>query len=510
MSWTIHHVDPRLLVPNETNLRHDEGDVEDLRASVRAVGILQPLVVIADQCADGQSQTYTIEIGHRRRKAALAEDLATVPCLIAPDSDAAVRIVRMLGENSARVDLTESEHADAYAQLLLLDWTPEQITAVTGRPVEQVKAAVSLTKLPARARQAADRGVLTLEDAAQLEEFADDDKTIERLLRRGGHGWGLKHAIADEKAKRERRDTVAQMKAQLVLDRVKVVPTPQGWGYGTHTMTAARDLVDADGVRLDPEQVKTKPGFAAIIVNSSTAPKVEIVCTDPADWGYRRARDVEAAQADPEKAEREAAQAAQREALTVAAGVREQFVREAFGSARGAKKVLVEAVRLAVLAPRLLTVGGNENDLVAALAGAALHPAAETAGADRLNRMLVARWVGACETNLRRYEDQYTYSANEAQGLAYLNVLTGVGYQLSDAEAQLHAELSQHPDDQDDDGEAAEAVEVVPGDEDGAELGEDGEELTEEADTAADADAVGVPDDLSSLDDIDTPAVITA
>ncbi|GAA2522746.1 ParB/RepB/Spo0J family partition protein [Pilimelia columellifera] len=510
MTMTVEQIDPRLLVPNEGNLRRDEGDVEDLRASIRAVGILQPLVVTRREPVDGEAQTYTVEIGHRRRKAALAEELDTVPCLVAEDAGAALRIIRMLGENGARVGLTESENADAYAQLLLLDWTPEQITAATGRPVEQVKAAVSLAKLPAKARAAADRGALTLEDAAQLEEFADDEKTIGRLLKRGSHGWGLKHVIAEEKAKRERKETVARLKAQLVLDRVKLVSTPQGWGYGTHTMVAAKDLVDADGVRLNPEQVKTKPGFAAIIRDPSTAPRVEIVCTDPAAWAYRTARDVEAEQADPGRAEREAKAAALREALTVAAPVREQFVRESFGSARGAKKVLAEAVRLAVLAPRLLDVGGNESDLVCALAGTALHPAAQTASADRLNRMLVARWVGANETNLRRYEGTYTYAANETQALSYLDALTGVGYQLSDAETELYATLSQPGEDdeeQDDGGD----VNISSADEltDDSHIDADGDGDGETCGVDAEIDPVevAVPDDLSSLDVVGAPVV---
>lgn len=65
-------VDPRRLVPNDRNPRVDPSEVEDLKASIEAVGILQPLVVTA---APSDPTRYQILIGHRRHAAALALNL---------------------------------------------------------------------------------------------------------------------------------------------------------------------------------------------------------------------------------------------------------------------------------------------------------------------------------------------------------------------------------------------------------------------------------------------------
>lgn len=51
------------------------------------------------------------------------------------------------------------------------------------------------------------------------------------MLERGRDGgWGLRHAIAEERAKRERRDAVERLRAELTLAGVRIVPRPRDWG----------------------------------------------------------------------------------------------------------------------------------------------------------------------------------------------------------------------------------------------------------------------------------------
>src|SRR5690242_20556225 len=246
-------LDPNQLEPHQRNLRTDVGPVDDLKASIEAVGILQPLVVTAAD-EDGR---YRIVIGHRRHTAALDLGLATVPCIVATDEGEAHTIVTMLAENVHRVGLTVSEEAEAYHQLDLLGWEADAIAKVTAKPAERIRQALVLHGLPGAAKQAADDGALTLDHVAVLSEFTDDPKALARILDRGATTpWGFRHILEDERGKRDRRTKAERLRAELVLAEVKIVPRPKDWGYGGHREAEAATLVDADGVALDPEVVK--------------------------------------------------------------------------------------------------------------------------------------------------------------------------------------------------------------------------------------------------------------
>jgi ParB family transcriptional regulator, chromosome partitioning protein len=103
------------LVPHERNLRSGVGDISDLQASITAVGILQPLLVVPlpddhpcratlEPTVDGY--WFQIIIGHRRHAAARELGLGTVPCLLAADEGEADRVVKMLAENVHRQGLS--------------------------------------------------------------------------------------------------------------------------------------------------------------------------------------------------------------------------------------------------------------------------------------------------------------------------------------------------------------------------------------------------------------------
>ena len=68
-------LDPRQLEDNPHNPRTDLGHLTELTDSIRAVGVLEPLIVTPTD--DGG---HMLLFGHRRRAAAIAAGLATVPC----------------------------------------------------------------------------------------------------------------------------------------------------------------------------------------------------------------------------------------------------------------------------------------------------------------------------------------------------------------------------------------------------------------------------------------------
>src|SRR5437016_14257178 len=100
------------VVPNARQPRRpfDDEGISDLAASIRQVGILQPVVV--RPAGDG---TYQLVVGERRWRAARRAGLAMVPALVI-ETDEQGALERALVENVHRQDLNAVEEAAAYQQ----------------------------------------------------------------------------------------------------------------------------------------------------------------------------------------------------------------------------------------------------------------------------------------------------------------------------------------------------------------------------------------------------------
>jgi ParB family chromosome partitioning protein len=97
--------------PRQPRMHFDPQELEELTASVREHGILQPLIVSAE--ADG---SYTLIAGERRLEAARRAGLRTVPVLVRQIGERG-RLELALIENLQRADLNPLEEAEAYRQL---------------------------------------------------------------------------------------------------------------------------------------------------------------------------------------------------------------------------------------------------------------------------------------------------------------------------------------------------------------------------------------------------------
>ncbi|MBL6275341.1 ParB/RepB/Spo0J family partition protein [Micromonospora fiedleri] len=438
-------IDPRDLLANPRNVRTQHGDLTELRASIAASGVLQALLVVPDNGG------HLIVAGHRRAKAA-AEVLEagewpdgvppTVPCLVRPDLAGvpASQVVSMLIENDQRADLTPTERAVAYAQLELFGLDPSQIAQRTGRSYKHVHDSLRLVKLGEKATAAADAGRLSLDDVAELAEFEDDPKTLEKILKDVDTSWGIKHKVGEERRKRTVKEAVAALRAELEAAGVTIVKKPKdGWPYNCQ-MARLDQLTTADGESIDPETVKTLDGYGALIEERWESAEAVIVCLDPEAHGYQRTghsywkspAEIAAKEAEA-KAKEE-----RRERLKEAATVRRKFLVEKYGSAKGAKTLLVDAMRLAVVEPRFL-VHQIDEELIRELAGGELADGL-TAGQDRLNRLLVARMIGAQEYNAGEAA-LGRWTQRKDLIVPWLTRLEADGYELSDAEAEWRTAL---------------------------------------------------------------------
>jgi ParB/RepB/Spo0J family partition protein len=162
-------VETRLLRPSPLNPRRHVGPVDDLAASIREKGILEPLL--------GRPHAGGIEIvaGERRWRAAKAAGLDIVPVIVRELTDAQVLEIAIV-ENNQRADVHPLDEADGFQRLQQLEktYTPETIAAKIGRPAAYVKNRLRLLSLIGDARKAFNEDQLTLGHAQLLAKLTPE------------------------------------------------------------------------------------------------------------------------------------------------------------------------------------------------------------------------------------------------------------------------------------------------------------------------------------------------
>jgi ParB family chromosome partitioning protein len=346
-------LNPAEVLAHPANMRTDLGDLSELARTITdsEVGLVQYPVLVPDD--DG----YRVVAGHRRMAAARHAGV-TQRCVVRPDlaGKDPEQIAAMLVENTHRQALTPAEEAAGYEQLSPFEgWTPQRIAKATGRSVQHVTSQLAMAKLPNQAHTLAAAGQLSLDDAAAPEQFADQPKVLERILKRGaGTIAGVRHAIADELRKQDAAAKAQQRIEALAEAGAVIIGKPKGYPYECREVSVTK-LVDAEGRRLDSDQAALLPGFAAFVWRNAGYPTVEVVCLNPEASGYRTSGHLYSRYESPEQKaakerERVAAERLQA-ALETAAEVRQRHLVEVYGTAKATRELAPQALRAAAVDP---------------------------------------------------------------------------------------------------------------------------------------------------------------
>jgi len=145
---TVRDLPVETIGPNryQPRRRFDEAAMEELKASLRTNGLLQPVTVWFPSDGNGPE----LIAGERRLRAAVALGWPTIPAIERPDVDDARALDLALIENIQRADLTPLEEGEAYARRLTLTgygWTIDEVAARAGRSPGYVRARLQLTHL---------------------------------------------------------------------------------------------------------------------------------------------------------------------------------------------------------------------------------------------------------------------------------------------------------------------------------------------------------------------------
>ena len=166
----VHHLPLEKVVPNRHQPREhfDNDALNQLAASIKAEGIMQPIVVRSDKKGG-----YELVAGERRWRAAGIAGLATVPALV-HDLDDRQMAEWALIENLQREDLNPIERAVAFQHLSdTFELSHAQVAMRVGLDRSTVTNLVRLLKLAPSVRDLVSRGTLSMGQSRALAGMAD-------------------------------------------------------------------------------------------------------------------------------------------------------------------------------------------------------------------------------------------------------------------------------------------------------------------------------------------------
>jgi len=199
--------------PGQPRTQFDEESLGELTASIRELGVLQPILV--REVAAGMFQLIA---GERRWRAARRAGLATIPAIVRTTDDRGL-VEQALVENLQRQDLTALEEAAAFQQLIEdFGLTHDDVATRVGKSRSTVTNTVRLLQLPAAIQRFVAEGQLTAGHARAL--LGSPDRAFQEQLAR--------QAVAEHWSVRETEDAVRDRSgapAAVDATRPPTVPT---------------------------------------------------------------------------------------------------------------------------------------------------------------------------------------------------------------------------------------------------------------------------------------------
>lgn len=172
-----------LLHPNPHNPRRrfEAGDLEELAQSIRAQGVLQPLIVRPR--SDGRG--YEIVAGERRWRAAQRVPLHEMPVVVREFSDGEALEIALI-ENVQRADLNALEEAQGYAQLIEhFGYTQQQLASSISKSRSHIANSLRLLSLPDEVKSHLETGALTAGHARTLVASTEPEALAHEIIERG-------------------------------------------------------------------------------------------------------------------------------------------------------------------------------------------------------------------------------------------------------------------------------------------------------------------------------------
>lgn len=172
------------LRPNPRNPRKtfEDSELDDLAASIREKGIIQPILV---RTLPGLADVFEIIAGERRWRAAQRAGLHEAPVILVEATDREALELAIV-ENVQRADLNVLEEALGYEQLASeFNYSQQDLARIIGKSRSHVANTMRLLKLPEPVKAMVSEGQLTAGHARALLTMPDPEAAARRIVEKG-------------------------------------------------------------------------------------------------------------------------------------------------------------------------------------------------------------------------------------------------------------------------------------------------------------------------------------
>lgn len=160
----------------------DTDALDDLAASIRERGLIQPIAV---RSVRGVADVYEIIAGERRWRAAQRANLHQVPIVVI-EADDRVALEIAIIENVQRTDLNPLEEAAGYEQLIAeFNYSQNDLAQAIGKSRSHVANTLRLAKLSEPIKKLVNDGLLSAGHARALLAVADPEAVARQVIERG-------------------------------------------------------------------------------------------------------------------------------------------------------------------------------------------------------------------------------------------------------------------------------------------------------------------------------------
>ncbi len=229
------------------NVRVDVTPDPEMSASIRARGVLQPIVAYLH---DGRVQVH---MGQRRAYFAAAEGLPWVPVMLTVPPEDESRLFDQLVENAHRAPNTTADRAIAVQQLALIGIPAGEIVRRSALRRGDVDAALAVAASATARAVTVTHPDLNLAQAAAIAEFDDEPDVVEELTAAAGRGL-FDHAV--QRARDDRLSAAARARVAAELAAAGVTALERVDWSSTSTLQS---------LGITPAKHRDCPGHAAYL-----------------------------------------------------------------------------------------------------------------------------------------------------------------------------------------------------------------------------------------------------
>ncbi|WP_462371494.1 ParB/RepB/Spo0J family partition protein [Phascolarctobacterium succinatutens] len=199
--------------PYQPRCNFDEEKLQELAASIKEFGVVQPVVVRK------KGRSYELVAGERRLRAAGLAGLTKVPAIVKDYDDAKMMEIALI-ENIQRHDLNPIEEAQGLRRLMQeFKLTQEQTAEKVGRSRSAVTNILRLLNLPEQVQAQIINGVLTMGQAKQLLGLPKPEQMCEVAEAIIANGWSSR--MTEEVVRKLKEGKKLKIVRELVEEEAK-------------------------------------------------------------------------------------------------------------------------------------------------------------------------------------------------------------------------------------------------------------------------------------------------